>query len=129
MKSERYVPYNCNPKSAKVGDCVVRAICTALNRPWGEVYMGICAKGYELCDMPSADHVWSAYLVEQGLRRELVRDDLLPIYTVDGFCRDHPKGTYILAISGHVVCVIDGCYYDSWDSGNEIPIYYWHKEE
>ena len=31
-------------------------------------------------------------------------------------------------IDGHVVTVQDGKYYDTWDSGNEIPVYYWEKE-
>lgn len=25
-------------------------------------------------------------------------------------------------------CVIDGVYYDSWDSGREVPLYYWQKK-
>ena len=49
------------------------------------------------------------------------------VYTVDDFCGDHPVGTYILAIDGHVVCVQDGFYWDTWDSGQEIPIYYWER--
>lgn len=48
--------------------------------------------------------------------------------TVKDFCKENPIGTYILAISGHVVAVIDGDYFDTWDSGEEIPIYYWKKE-
>jgi len=36
--------------------------------------------------------------------------------------------THILALSGHVVCVMDGDYYDTWDSGGEVPLYYWRKE-
>lgn len=27
-----------------------------------------------------------------------------------------------------VVAVVDGDYYDAWDSGNEIPLYYWRKD-
>ena len=50
------------------------------------------------------------------------------IYTVNDFCADHPTGTYILCIDGHVVTVQDGKYFDTWDSGNEIPVYYWEKE-
>ena len=49
-------------------------------------------------------------------------------YTIADFCNDHPYGTYILATGTHVVAVIDGDYYDTWDSGNEIPIFYWQKE-
>ena len=44
------------------------------------------------------------------------------------FAAEHPSGTYILALSGHVVCVMDGDYYDTWDSGGEVPLYYWRKE-
>jgi hypothetical protein len=25
------------------------------------------------------------------------------------------------------VCAVDGFYYDSWDSGQEIPVYYWTR--
>ena len=39
----------------------------------------------------------------------------------------HPSGTYILALSGHVVCVVDNVLYDTWDSSNEIVLYYWQK--
>jgi hypothetical protein len=27
-----------------------------------------------------------------------------------------------------VVTVQDGKYYDTWNSGNEVPVYYWEKE-
>jgi hypothetical protein len=37
-------------------------------------------------------------------------------------------GRYILAIPGHAVAIVDGAYFDSFDSGNEVPIYYWKKE-
>jgi len=34
----------------------------------------------------------------------------------------------ILATGTHVIAVGDGNYYDTWDSGQEVPIYYWRKE-
>ena len=78
-------------------------------------------------DMPSANHVWGAYLRKNGFKKRLVDDNEVDNYTVIDFCSDHPKGVYVLAISGHVVCVVDGNYYDSWDSGNEVPLYIWSK--
>ena len=129
MKSERYTEYNANPHGDRVGDCVIRAISKAENASWAETYTAICLKGLELANMPSADVVWSAYLVDKGYSRRLVNDHYLGKYTVSDFCRDNPVGVYILALSGHVVCAIDGRFYDSWDSGNEEPIYYWTKEE
>lgn len=50
-------------------------------------------------------------------------------YTVSDFARNNPEGTFILSMPGrHVLCVQDGHWYDSWDSGGEEPVYYWTKE-
>lgn len=121
----RWVKYNANPAGKRVGDCTVRAICKATGQDWETVYAGITAYGFIIHDMPSANHVWGAYLRSKGFSRHIVDDHGEDRYTVSDFCRDNPKGTYILSIDGHVVCVVDGKYYDSWDSGEEIPIYYW----
>lgn len=120
--------YNPNPCGRAVGDCTVRAISKALGKPWNEVYSGITLDGYILCDMPSANHVWGAYLKRSGWRRHLIPDDLPDTYTIADFAADNPDGEYILALAGHVVAVCDGDWYDTWDSGGEIPIYYWKKE-
>ncbi len=45
------------------------------------------------------------------------------------FAAEHPRGEYILALSGHVVCVEDGIIFDTWDSTGQIPLYYWFKED
>ena len=123
-----YSAYNPNPMGARVGDCTVRAISRATGESWDTVYCGLCVEGLRLCDMPTANHVWGAYLRRHGFRRRALPDDCPDCYTVADFCRDHPHGTYVLAISGHVVCVDDGRYYDTWDSGAESPAYYWYKE-
>ena len=124
-----YRHYNPNPTGARVGDCTVRAISKATGDDWARTFCGLCAEGMRLCDMPSANHVWGAYLRRRGFRRHALPDACPDCYTVADFCREHPSGVYVLAISGHVVCVQDGDYYDSWDSGAEAPAYYWQKEE
>ena len=124
----RFEYYNPNPsKGHRVGDCTVRALCKALGQDWDTVYVGLSVYGFSLSDMPSANRVWGAYLRENGFRRYIVDDHGQHVYTVDDFCRDHPAGTYVLGIDGHVVCVKDGHYWDTWDSGQEIPIYYWER--
>ena len=90
--------------------------------------IGLALQGYLMGDMPSANHVWGAYLREKGFRRAVIPDECPDCYTVADFAAEHPDGTYILALSGHVVCVRDGDYFDTWDSGGEVPLYYWHKE-
>lgn len=123
----RWRMYNPNPSNNRVGDCTVRAISKAMGQSWEQTYAGLTAYGFMMRDMPSANNVWGKYLKKNGFCRYLVNDNGEDYYTVNDFCRDNPKGTYILAIDGHVVCVVDGYYYDSWDSGNEEPIYYWMK--
>lgn len=121
-----YRPYNPNPKLNRVGDCTVRAITKATGKTWQQIYAVLCAYGLDYNDMPSANSIWGRYLYDIGFRRHLI-DDTDFDCTVEDFCRKHPTGTYILAIDGHVVCAVDGFYYDSWDSGQEIPVYYWTR--
>lgn len=119
--------YNPNPFNNRVGDCVVRAISKALGQDWETTYAELAMYGFMRCDMPNANHVWGAYLKSRDYKQYLIDDKGKSIYTVEDFCQDNTNGTYILAIDGHVVCVVDGKYYDSWNSGREIPIYYWTK--
>ena len=124
-----WVQCNMNEWGRNVGDCTVRAISKATGQTWRETYLELALKGLEVGDMPSSNAVWGAYLRSIGFSRHIVPDTCPDCYTVSDFAHDHPNGTYILALSGHVVCVIGGDYYDSWDSGNEIVVYYWCKED
>lgn len=124
-----YVKYNANPVHKRVGDCTVRAISKALDQGWEETYVGLALQGFLMSDMPSANHVWGAYLHSKGFERHMIPDTWPEGYTVAEFAEDNPKGVYILAISGHVVCVCDGCWCDTWDSGNEVPLYYWKRKD
>lgn len=124
-----FVSYNPNPVGLKVGDCVVRALSKALGQDWEQTYIDLCVEGCLRCDMPSANAVWGAYLRRKGFEREIIPNTCPDCYTVEDFCADHPNGTYILALGGHVVSVVDGQYFDTWQSGREVPIYYWHRKE
>lgn len=121
--------YNPNPTGARVGDCTVRAISKATGQTWQQTYLELCIYGLMYSDMPSANSVWGAYLRNKGFSRSVIPDSCPDCYTVEEFTKEHPVGTFILALSGHVVCVVDGDFYDSWDSGSMIPIYFWHKKE
>lgn len=120
--------YNANPYSNRVGDCVVRAISTLMKRPWGETYLDLCLEGYAMADLPSANHVWGSFLRKKGFKRFAVEDEC-NCYTVEDFCKDHPTGRYMLALDSHVVCVIDGLFYDTWNSKDMVVVYFWRKDE
>lgn len=132
MKSENkqmsWQYYNPNPKSNLVGDCVIRALTLALDKDWNFVYLEIAAKGYEMKDMPSSNSIWTAYLKSKSFKAYIIPNECPDCYTVKDFCKDNPIGIFVLATGTHVVTCIDGNYYDTWDSGKEVPIYFLKKE-
>ena len=123
-----FIRTNPNPASNLVGDCVIRAISILTNESWEDVYIDITEKGMEMYDMPSSNAVWGAYLHDLGYKRRVIPDTCPACYSIIQFCEDYPYGKFLLATGTHVVTVIDGDYYDTWDSGDEVPIYYFTKE-
>ena len=124
-----WVEYNPNPMKRRVGDCAVRAVSMALDIDWEDAYALIVANGFAMGDMPSSDAVWGAVLRQHGFYKDVIPDTCPDCYTATDFCRDHPEGTYVLGFGGHTAAVVNGFLYDSWDSSNEIPIYYWYRKE
>lgn len=123
-----YIPTNPNPNNNHTGDCVIRAISIAENKDWDDVYVELMVKGYVMKDMIESNELWNSYLHKLGYARYIIPDTCPDCYTVREFAEDHPEGTYILGTGTHAVAVIDGDYYDTWDSGHRVPIYYWKKE-
>lgn len=121
--------FNPNPKGRSVGDCTVRALSMALSAPWDETYLALCAEGFDKKDMPSSNAVWGSYLKSKGFQKKLVPDTCPDCYTVTEFAQEHPKGTFVLLLSGHVVTIIDGVLYDSWDSSNETVLAYFERSD
>ena len=124
-----FIEYNPNPVGRRVGDCSVRAISKALDIDWETAYVLLSMNGFSMGDMPSSDSVWGATLRQRGYSRKSVPDLCPDCYTAEDFCRDHPQGTFVLGFGGHVATVCDGMLFDSWDSSQEVPQFYWTKEE
>ena len=121
--------YNPNPKNLLVGDCVIRGISIVTNQSWEDTFIDIAMQGFNMRDMPSSNIVWGNYLKSKGFNRHIIPNTCPDCYTVRDFCNENPQGVYLLATGTHVIAVIDGDYLDTWDSGDEVPIYYWQKED
>ena len=122
-----WLEYNPNPYGLRVGDCVIRAISKALDMPWEKTYIDLSIQGFMMGDLPSSNAIWSAYLKHKGFKRRTI-EDCPDCYSIEDFCRDHPKGIYVVGTGTHAVCVCDSDIYDAWDSSNETPVYYFEKE-
>ena len=119
-----YIQHNENPDNILVGDCVIRAIAKVMNKSWEDIYVQICLQGFIMKDMPSSNNVWGSFLTENHFERMMIPNTCPYCYTIIDFCKDNPKGKFIIATGTHVVAIIDGDYYDTWDSGHEVPLYF-----
>ena len=87
------------------------------DKTWYEIYHDPCNKGYDICELPLSNNLWGQYLQEKGFKRFPLPDYCPICYTVADFCRENPTGEFLLALNEHAVYVLNGNYYDSWDSG------------
>lgn len=124
-----FVEYNPNPASLRiVGDCAIRAISKALDIDWEKAYLKLCTNGFAMGDLPNSNTVIASVLRQNGFKRVDMVNGCPDCMSVKEFAESHPKGVYVLGTGSHVVAVVDGDYYDAWDSGDEIPAYAWRKE-
>lgn len=124
-----FIEYNANPRGINTGDCVIRAISRALETDWEKIYMELTVKGLEKAMWGDTNAVWEHYLKEHGFEQHVLPDTCPDCYTIADFAADHPSGMYIVATGSHVVCVENGNYFDTWDSGSLIPSYYFERKE
>lgn len=124
-----FIEYNPNPKHRITDDCTIRAIAKITGQNWDDTYIGLCVQGFEDKALPNTNFVWSQYLADRGFKQCNLPDYCPYCYTVKDFCKDHQDGTFLLYVGSHVIAVVDGNYYDTWDSGDEVPLALWTKED
>ena len=128
--------HNANPKNKITGDCVVRAISTALKLPYNQVLMEMaemqCKTGIDFCDPKGFDK----YLQSKGwVKRSQPRKDDNTKFTGDEWCRElwqyyrDPKYIRMVANIGghHTVAIIGYKVWDTWDSTDGCIGNYWIK--
>ena len=121
--SKRFNYYQPNKKDIKdkVGDCQIRAISKALHLTWLETFdliMPICREQQVMdifsCDLNKTKEALSRLgFSYTGISNK--KGSTRP--TVDEFAKEHQTGIYLATVAHHVVAVVDGGYYDTWDSG------------
>lgn len=123
-----WVFYNPNPENRSVGDCTVRALSFFFGISWHKAFEILADEAWHQGDMPNSNAVMAAVMKKNGYKRKIIPNTCPDCYSLRQFVTDHPVGRYLVAFGSHVVACEDGNYYDSWDSGSEIPVYYFVKE-
>lgn len=124
-----WIRANPNPCRQEEPDCVVRAISIAMDQSWNKTHWDLCMMSHYKCTMPSVNWLWGLYLTKHGFERFMLPDECPECISVMEFARRYPMGTYVIGTGSHAVCVIDGNWYDAWDSGEETPTYFYRKKE
>ena len=120
-----WIRCNPNPLGKNVGDCVIRALAVATDQSWRDTYRDLCRTGEILADLPNSNAVWGTYLRRKNAEQFLLPESCPECITVRAFCERYPAGVYVIGTGDHAIAVIDGDWYDSFDSGNETPTYFW----
>ena len=124
-----WVEYNPNPVGRHVEDCSVRAIAKALDISWEDAFALLAKNAFQMGDLMHSNSVIGSVLRMNGFYRKSLPNTCPDCYTAEDFCRDHPHGTYVLFFGNHVATAKDGRLFDSWNSSELSPQYYWYKEE
>ena len=131
--SKRFNYYQPNKKDIKdeYGDCTIRALTKALGCTWLEAFdltIPICRREQVPNIFNAPAYIRKGFLKELGFEYHGIsnkRGSKRP--TVDEFAKAHPIGTYIANVARHEVAVVDGKYYDTWDSGECSMYGYFEK--
>lgn len=129
---KRYKYYQPNKKDIKdrQGDCVVRALTKVMNKTWLEVFNELIPYAIEIQCMPNSKTCYEKYLKDNGFEyRGISNKKGSKRPTVESFTKEHKAGTFFLNVANHVVSVVDGIYYDTWDSGQCCLYGYYEKEK
>ena len=141
IQSADLVKYNANERGKNVGDCVKRSLSLAFGMDYNNVGKELMNKVKEVMPKSYArgeDSLWK----RSGVYDKVIADhggikhphsEIDGLYTLEEFVDNvlPEKGTFLVTTGrkpethDHIVCVIDGTVYDSWDSRDQYPYCYY----
>lgn len=116
-----FVYYNRNPNNEIIGDCVIRAISTALGIDYYKVLnMLYKNSNYFNCDMLVKD-CYKKIFDDYGLIEYTPKIEK----TIKEVAEDFFDKKLVVRVPGHLVACLYGDIYDIWDCSNEIVDTFW----
>lgn len=115
--------YNANPENKNIGDCSIRAICTATPLTYQQAKKLLETKVFESGAAWNTVKNITAALADLGISVERASRE-----TVNSFTKHCDTGaSYVVFVAKHAVAVVNGVIYDTWDSKKKL--WYWHAGE
>ena len=98
------------------------------NKSWLEVFDDLVPISRKLQCMPNSKIAYEKYLRNNNFEyRGISNKKGTRKPTVESFADTHRVGIYLVRVASHVVAIVDGIYYDTWDSGHKSIYGYWEK--
>lgn len=126
----RWKKFNPNPKGKNVEDCSIRAYCAARDMKWDDAFDLACKvakqekdiiNSVKVCRKVVTEHL--GFVLNEESKKVKIKDRM----TVNQFALTHNYGRYIVSVRGHLVAVIDGWIYDSWDCGSKKMLHFYEE--
>lgn len=124
--------YNANPHNRYTTDCVIRAVCTALEQPWEQTLKDLAEIAVKKGVMVDDVACYGEYLRHKGwVKRQQPRKTDNTKYTGKDFCKSSIcewGRRYIAHIGGHhIVAIVNKRVWDIWNSTDGCIGNYWVK--
>ena len=129
--SYKYYQPNKKDVKDKYGDCTIRALSKAFDISWIEAFdmtIPYCRE-YQTANLFDMDNKTVQEVMSRlgfeyhGISNK--KGTKRP--TVESFAKGHKDGTYLLSVAHHIVAVVDGVYYDTWNCGRKSLYGYYEK--
>lgn len=123
-----YQPNNKDDENVS-SDCVIRALTKLLNLDWKTVFEELYCIAKSKQRMLNDGEVVEQYLTDNHFVKHIIhRKRNEKQLRLKEFAEQYNMGAYFCWARSHVVAVIDGIIYDSWDSSNICLYEYWKVE-
>jgi len=138
INTDTFVYHNQNPHNRKTDDCVVRALSTATGLSYTDVVLGLVTIQIKTGFQMNCKECYEKWLESLGWEKhKQPRKFDNTKYTGKEFCRELWSGytdivgsnRIIAHIGGHhIVAIMDGKVWDTWDSTDGCIGNYWTKK-
>lgn len=116
-----FIKRNENPKGWKTGDCVVRALTTATEMDWLDVYDELCQIGRKKCRMPNDKITYEKFLTDHGFTNcKMPRHSDNSRYTVNELIDEIGEGNIlVMNVAHHTTVSVNDKLVDLWNCGGK----------
>lgn len=116
-----FIKRNENPKGWKTGDCVVRALTTATEMDYLDVYDTLYQIGRKKCRMPNDKIVYEKFLQDNGFTNcKMPRHNDNSRYTVSELIDELGEGNIlVMNVAHHVTVSVNDKLVDLWNCGGK----------